>query len=100
VDWEIGDLALCVKVGPWHGNRSRRVVDGPAGGQTYKVSWVGLTSSGLGLELEGVETHRNKDGSAILWRADKFRKIRPDEHEPCEAEFVTLLKLSKQRVSA
>jgi hypothetical protein len=34
------------------------------------------------------------------YAADRFAKIRPDEHAPCEAEFVTLLNRSKRRVEA
>jgi hypothetical protein len=30
----------------------------------------------------------------------RFRKIRPDEQEACEPEFITLLKRSKRKVAA
>jgi hypothetical protein len=34
------------------------------------------------------------------YRAVHFRKIRPDEHQSCEPEFVTLLENFKRKVSA
>ncbi len=100
-DWQVGDLAVCLKTDKWRGRQTGRVTDGPSYGSVHKVAWVGPSRCGvLCLELEGIETPRNRDGSVIPWTADRFRKIRPDEQEPCEVEFVTLLKRSKQRQSA
>jgi hypothetical protein len=91
-DWQVGDLAVCVKVGLWRGTQTGRVVNGPIHGVTYTVAWVGLTRAGnLGLELKEMETLRNLDGTPIPWQAKRFRKIRPDKREACEEEFVTLL---------
>lgn len=86
-DWQVGDLAV-------------RVDDTPTGGpmvglklgHIYRVANITQTPVGLlRLWFEGVP-HVN--GAA----ARQFRKIRPDAHEACETEFVTLLKRS--RVSA
>ncbi len=91
-DWQIGDLALCVddRVCPfWRTNA------GLVQGKTYAVVGVmGNGSSllhgpGVGLTLDGVVTPSANISSA------RFRKILPDKHEPCEAEFVALLKREK-----
>jgi hypothetical protein len=63
-------------------------------GSVYVVECVVIsgTSGRLGLGLKGVQFPdclQNAD-----W-ADHFRKIRPDEHEACEPEFIQLLKRSK-----
>jgi hypothetical protein len=89
-DWQVGDLAVCVDASnpdcPAYG-----VVEG----RIYVVSGLYVGNSGrLGLNLAGVNLGRTY--RAVL--ACRFRKIRPDEQEPCEAEFVTLLK--RNRVSA
>jgi hypothetical protein len=94
-DWKVGDLAVCVddRVNPAAG------IICVQAGQIYRVEAVGplaanrLLGVGLGLFMEGV------DNGPLGHSEHRFRKIRPDEHEDCEPEFVELLKLSKQRVS-
>jgi hypothetical protein len=49
------------------------------------------------LVLDGAPHPLNMDCD---WPAYRFRKIRPDEREACEPEFVTLLNRSKQRHDA
>lgn len=95
----VGDLVVCVKRGEWRGEQTGRIISGPIYGATYTVAWVGLSRTGNpSLELEGVETFRNPNGTLAPWRADRFRKVIRDKHEPCEPEFVELLNRSKPGV--
>jgi len=99
-DWQVGDLAVCVDDGPCAPIVPGRRVLPPvliAKGATYRV--IGLRpsriSAGPALSLEGVDGSDTQSGAYGAWR---FCKIRPDEREACEPEFVTLLK--RNRVSA
>lgn len=95
-DWQVGDLAVCVDVGD--APRTKFSGTGVAGrrlslGATYTVVAIGahrVTSETI-LLMEGQPNYAG---------AFRFRKIRPDAHEACEAEFLTLLKRSKRKVSA
>lgn len=94
-DWQVGDLAVCVA----SGNITRE-------GSTYTVAAVippGALDFGRFnsydrpvLYFVGLDPPESGNGSDSA----RFRKIRPDEHESCEPEFVELLKRSKRRVSA
>lgn len=88
--WEIGDLALCVDAGI-HDCTVTWIAPMPEKGKIYTVAGLFMDISDLNLVLE--ELHRD---CGIGLRAWRFRKIRPDEHEPCEEEFVTLLNRTKQ----
>lgn len=100
--WNVGDLALCVKTDEWRGDASGLLLQGgPAYGAVNTVSKVSITRCGyIVLQFEGVATPQNLNGRPIPWCATRFRKIKPDTAEPCEAEFRILLQLSKKRVSA
>ena len=88
-DWKVGDLALCVDAGPFSHPRFRTTKPGRhillSRGAVYRVARPLFEEmTGLcGLALEEFPDHE--------WLAERFRKIRPDEHEDCEPEFVTLL---------
>lgn len=97
-DWQVGDLAVCVDASP------PRDICGDGGketnaeyianlveGRIYEVTQVAVCRCGGHI---GLGNHSARAGGA----ADRFRKIHPDEPEPCEAEFITLLRRS--RVSA
>ncbi len=96
-DWQVGDLALCV-------DESNPAVPslGPAvrEGRVYTVKAVTRYrrwqrgSYDVGLILLEARHYTNRDGDFV---ANIFRKIIPDAPEPCEAEFVTLLKRNKVR---
>ena len=89
-DWQIGDLALCVSARP---NPYSGDANPCKAGQVYTVARVLITTSGtVGLGLVGI-TFPNCNLNAEV--ASRFRKILPDKHEPCEAEFITLLKRGK-----
>jgi hypothetical protein len=100
-DWQVGDLAVCVDASSRHpGNMSSSVL---REGAVYTVigiappeRWI-TGEYGIGLVFAEVRQPVNSDGSFI---ATRFRKIRPDKHESCEPEFVTLLKRSRQTVRA
>jgi len=91
-DWSVGDLAVCIHDG--HCTHC----GAPAGvekGRLYRVSGVNLNPHRVTLSLEGVPDITAPDhhpGHVV----GRFRKIRPDEHEGCEPEFVTLLKRIRQ----
>lgn len=93
-EWQVGDLAVCVDVG-----------DAPRNG--------GIGTAGTRFQLGAVyrvieirshwhtgETVLLMEGQPDTAGAFRFRKIRPDKHEDCEPEFVTLLKRSKRKVGA
>lgn len=88
-DWRVGDLALCVD------DARRRYSGPPTGllrkGKVYRV--IGIAGPNL-IMAEGPV------GDDLGWRSDRFRKIRPDEHQACEPEFVTLLESFKPKVDA
>jgi hypothetical protein len=91
-DWQVGDLAVCV-------DDAERPTSIPSDlakikrGNVYRVARI--LCGGLGLQFEEAVTRH----SAGYWE-DRFRKIRPDEHQACEPEFVTLLKRAKRPVAA
>lgn len=94
-DWQVGDLALCVA----SGRRTRE-------GCVYTIADVlipgsidpedGRTDDMLLLRFSQLIPNPRGEWSG----ENRFRKIRPDEHEACEPEFVTLLKRAKRPVSA
>jgi hypothetical protein len=96
-DWQVGDLALCVADAPCAccGTPTAAVA-----GRVYRVTDYYLATRGFWcLSLEGVHPITNTKH----WRginAARFRKIRPDELEACEPEFVTLLKRTKHKTPA
>lgn len=98
--WEVGDLALCVgDHDNWFlddggdGDFALSTDPDPKLGEILRVIWVGNCDSVLRLSFAKYPDR---------YEAVSFRKIRPDEHESCEAEFITLLKRSKapKQVSA
>ena len=88
-DWNVGDLA----VGVDDFTPPRNTQFPPIGtlltmGAAYRIASVHRSCIGVcGIEPWKFEYHR-------------FRKIRPDEREACEPEFVTLLKRSRKTVRA
>ena len=93
VDWQIGDLAVCIEGGDWF-SFEKQDFDGigPELGSVHKVTFVSIQHGGVALDFA-------EWPDEWFW-ADAFRKIRPDEHEACEPEFVTLIKRAKRPVSA
>lgn len=97
-DWQVGDLALCVNASPdWvYAEPAISAYARLEQGKVYRVVRLGENHLGkTGLDI-GVPNRDLFEGYADIWPPQCFRKIRPDEHEPCEAEFVTLLKRSEQ----
>jgi hypothetical protein len=90
-DWAPGDLALCVDASGYAAGLL-------AEGHTYTVrrflpaAPYSLEAPTDSVELLGVRRGRYVHSGFGCFR---FRKIRPDKHEECEPEFVTLLKRSK-----
>jgi hypothetical protein len=99
-DWQVGDLAVCVDASPCRCERcevlGRVAIVGLREGASYAVLEVCL-DDGYEYIRFAVQTRRNNHW--LGWAgSDRFRKIRPDKHEECESEFVTLLK--RRKVSA
>lgn len=89
-DWQVGDKAVCVDGSPC------RVLPFPGApfsipeGAVHEVTGVADRGDGHGLFLAfGSYPHS--------FHESRFRKVRPDAHEPCEAEFVTLLQRTKEK---
>jgi hypothetical protein len=96
-DWNIGDLAVCVDDSPRY--PSHRVL--VENGRVYRVSGLSQMSDGEpSLFLDGVIGWLPGEEKPWPYRAHRFRKIRPDALEECEAEFVTLLKRTKVKANA
>jgi len=94
-DWQVGDLAVCVDDGPRYFEQNVIVKKDAV----YRVTGLAATKDGEGtLFLEGVIGWLPGERGPVAYRVSRFRKIRPDEHEACEPEFVTLLK--RKKVSA
>lgn len=98
--WNVGDKAVYTPCDCPSCVSEANPLGGPTKGSVYEFIGFGLAicASGRGLMFAGLENRT--DGWPVGWCAADWCKIRPDEHEPCEQEFCTLLKLSKQRVSA
>lgn len=94
--WQIGDLALCVD----NDVRKREpMANQLVLGHIYRVRKCGIPQGTdcFCLAFEDILT-APRVGAAFV--ADRFRKIKPDQHEGCEPEFVTLLNRIKHSVSA
>jgi hypothetical protein len=94
-DWQVGDLAVCVDNAP-RSTTAPGIQYRLECGRVYRVSALRQARSGkLNLFMEGVAYPFGIGNGAF-----RFRKIRPDQHEACEPEFVTLLKRTKRTVPA
>lgn len=102
-DWEVGDLALCVDASEYRcqGKCLHTGTRCPPIGSLNKVLEIAVARVEFG-SLTG-----RPCGCISLIFADRmhgvarrFRKIRPDEHQACEPDFVTLLKRSKKQEPA
>ena len=94
-DWAVGDLALCVDDGII---MCRGIVHGgmnaPKRGAILRVSEItaGLYAGNPPSPCGCLTIHFS---GSLMAAHIRLRKILPDKHEPCEAEFVTLLKRGK-----
>jgi hypothetical protein len=96
-DWAVGDLALCINdaVCPFAGHNG-----GMVNGKIYTVRDIIVVDGQTGLRFKDLPDPGPNDCRYLAFSETRFRKIRPDEHEACEPEFVKLLKRSKRKVSA
>jgi hypothetical protein len=87
-DWQVGDMAVSI------GRQNRDnwwAKGGPPKGTILPVDAVVVTADWTALVFNQFPSPHFTRG----WQHYCFRKIRPDEHEACEPEFITLLKRSK-----
>lgn len=93
-DWQVGDLAVATE------NECHEC----AGGEGYIAAGTVCLVTGVRHEAEWTNPSLWVRGRIAPegegWCACGFRKIRPDEHEACEEEFVTLLNRTKRTVKA
>jgi hypothetical protein len=98
-DFQVGDLAVCVNNGPWHAIQTPELYGQLVLDRIYRVTAVGELSFGPGVDVEGIP--RQRTSSEIPnFAAARFRKVRPDQHEACEDDFMKLVKRSKKIVTA
>jgi hypothetical protein len=91
--WQVGDLAVCVELNP----QTPFSLGGLRVGSIYTVTASYLGVSGVHcVDLAEARSSHQSGG----YQSFRFRKIRPDEHQACEPEFVTLLKRTKRPVAA
>ncbi len=84
-DWQIGDLALCIKQGPWEiiEGPSTPSGDDPEPGCIYCVANVELAEL-AGLVLGFAEFHSQ-------YQAGRFVKVTPPEADEFDREVIELL---------
>jgi hypothetical protein len=89
-EWQVGDLAVCVIGDGWFGYEHGSVPSAaPQKNAVYRVVKVRPRDALVFLCFAEID--------AKGWNSAAFRKIRPDEHEACESEFVTLLQRIKRK---
>ena len=92
-DWQPGDLALCIKQGPWINKSASGLTRpgfGPPCGRILKVRSV-IPCSVIGIALRFMDW---PDREALHWigyNAQRFRKIRPHKPDEEDAETIRLL---------
>lgn len=89
MDWQVGDKAVCVTLGP-DPEYGLLANPGVELGAIYTVTDIRVSfRNRLGLVFAEIL------GRHLTFR---FRKIHPDAHEPCEEEFRELLDSFKPKV--
>lgn len=83
--WEVGDLALCIKVGAWSLDGA-----GPATGSVCRVSAIDRNSDDGFLYL-GFEEWPDSPWGADRFRASRFRKITPPKADEFDREVIDLM---------
>ena len=89
-DWQVGDLALCVKVGTWDRHGWNAEISGlPTSGGVYTVTEMRAVASGdVGLGFDEFVTVFSR--TRVIFNPTRFRKIKPlsDEEQMLgRAEF-------------
>lgn len=87
MDWEVGDVALCIKRGAWRGSLTGRSVDGPKFGERLVVSEV---CEARVLCLRFTRWHGCDRG--LLWNASRFIKLNGLEADTFDREVIEALK--------
>lgn len=101
-DWQVGDLALCVDDSPCSCGSCGGEPVSVVSGRTYRVLSLvrahqlsNPSRNWIVLQFDGVVRQGYHKGQKVGANVHRFRKIRPDNHEPCEEEFAKLIKRSK-----
>lgn len=87
-NWKPGDLALCVKLGPW-----QTLKDGPSGAEV-RPGEICIVES---VRLEERLYLRLVGHTPGLYSASRFRKITPEEADEFDRETIDLM-LGKSNV--
>lgn len=85
-DWQVGDLALCVKLGPWKSEPGCSEA-GPQAGSICTVKWIEAIPVGLSKGKPGLVFEEWADGFAAKY----FRKIPPHKADAEDRETIALL---------
>ena len=92
-DWQAGDLALCIKVGPWkrfYANGTSVEGFGPRAGMKLYVRSVDVSVLG-GAALKFSDWPDVPEAEWTGYTASRFRKIRPHTPDAEDAETIRLL---------
>jgi hypothetical protein len=101
MDWQVGDLAVCVDAAPCRCGDCGGLPMLLSEGRPYVVTEAGDEGWGPFLAFaEQVGPKNCYTCDEFSAGVERFRKVRRDAHEACEAEFVTLLRRSKRKASA
>jgi hypothetical protein len=86
VQWQAGDIAVCVTTGTWRSKITYEAVDGPAFGEMNRVAAVNL--------YDGSQMLRFNRYPNIGYAAYLFHKLQPkaDEASGASSEFIKQIK--------
>lgn len=94
-DWQVGDLALCVRLAP---ERGPFLFGEPEPGRAYEVLGVSLVhfaddSIDIGLTLDGAPdcTDEFHDPAGPTWWHGRFVKVTPQEADEFDRETIALM---------
>ena len=88
--WEVGDLALCVKVGPWRSLTSGALRTSPIrAGMVVTVCKVGIGVSGM--TVLWFDGHCQSGKTREAYCARRFRKIAPPKADEFDREVIDLM---------
>jgi hypothetical protein len=99
VDWQPGDLALCIKAGGWECEESGTFsLDGPQIGKAYLVVDVDFGAAFDEPEAEDYLVFGEWPGEAWLHR--RFTKINPDEPDGFDRQIIAAMTGQPEQVPA
>jgi hypothetical protein len=90
-DWQPGDLALCIKVGPWTNPETKTPINRPIkGGQFCTVEGLfpdSVYRTGFGLILKE-DPRRAVNGNRVNYASDRFVKVTPEAEDAFDRQVI------------